>query len=167
MEDVSRIVASCNVPNSSRNHSSVKRKATEIIAVTSLALHIYWTTTSKDGRKHDFWFVKRRVCVSSLMVATLFFFCSTALSFPLSLNYILWLCILSMVCISRTCGDYIRITYIHEDDKGIRNFNHLNQKVNLKHIILSEPLLSLLFFFALTMCKPELLICFPFPLAKD
>ena len=41
VEDVSRIVASCNVPNSSRNHSSVKRKATETIAVTSLALHIY------------------------------------------------------------------------------------------------------------------------------
>jgi len=37
---------------------------------TSLALHIYWTTTPKDGRKHDFWFVKGIVCVSSLMDAT-------------------------------------------------------------------------------------------------
>jgi hypothetical protein len=74
MEDVSGIVASCNVPNSSRNHSSVKRKATETIAVTSLALHIYWTTTPKDGRKHDFWFVEWRVCVSSLMAITPLFF---------------------------------------------------------------------------------------------
>jgi hypothetical protein len=38
------------------------------------------------------------------------------------------------------------ITNIHENDKGIRNFNHLNQKANLKHIILSEPLLSLFIF---------------------
>ena len=61
-----------------------------------------------------------------------------------------------MICISRTCfiscWDYIHITYIHEDDKGIRNFNHLNQKVNLKHIILSEPLLSLFIFSLLYPC---------------
>jgi hypothetical protein len=37
---------------------------------TSLALHIYWTTTPKDGRIHDFWFVEGRACVSSLMPAT-------------------------------------------------------------------------------------------------
>ena len=65
-------------------------------------------------------------------------------------HYILWLCLLSMICISRTyfisCWDYIHITYIHEDDKGIRNFNHLSPKANLKHIILSEPLLSLFIF---------------------
>ena len=35
----------------------------------SLALHIYWTTTPKDGRIHDFWFVEGRVCVSSLLLA--------------------------------------------------------------------------------------------------
>ena len=71
-------------------------------------------------------------------------------------HYILWLCILSMICISRTCfisyWDYIRITHIHEDDKGIRNFNHLSQKTNLKHIILSEPLLSLFIFSLLYSC---------------
>ena len=65
-------------------------------------------------------------------------------------HYILWLCILSMICISRicfiSCWDYIRITFIHEDDKGIRNFNHLSQKANLKQIILSKPLLSLFIF---------------------
>ena len=65
-------------------------------------------------------------------------------------HYILWLCILSMICISRTCfiscWDYIRVTYIHEDDKDIRNFNHLSQKANLKHIICSEPLLNLFIF---------------------
>jgi len=56
----------------------------------------------------------------------------------------------SMICISRTCfiscWDYINITCVHEDDKGIRNFNHLSQKANLKHIILSEPLLSFFIF---------------------
>ena len=71
-------------------------------------------------------------------------------------HYILWLYILSMICIFRTCfisyWDYIRITYIHEDDKGIRNFNHLSQKANLKHIILSKPLLSLITFFLLYPC---------------
>ena len=71
-------------------------------------------------------------------------------------HYILWVCILSMICISRTCfiscWDYIRITYIHEDDKGIRNFNHLSQKANLKHIILSKPLLSLFIFSLLYPC---------------
>ena len=65
-------------------------------------------------------------------------------------HYIPWLCILSMICISRTCfiscWDYICITYIHEDDKGIRNFNHLSQKANLNHIIVSEPLLSFFIF---------------------
>ena len=65
-------------------------------------------------------------------------------------HYIPWLCILSMICISRTCfiscWDYICITYIHEDDKGIRNFNQLSQKANLKHIIVSEPLLSFFIF---------------------
>jgi len=44
------------------------------------------------------------------------------------------------------------ITNIHEDDKGIRNFNHLNQKANLKHIILSDPLLSLFIFSLLYPC---------------
>ena len=71
-------------------------------------------------------------------------------------HYILWVCILSMICISRTCfiscWDYIRITYIHEDDKGIRNFNHLSQKANLKHIILSKLLLSLFIFSLLYPC---------------
>jgi len=71
-------------------------------------------------------------------------------------HYILWLCILSMICISRTCfiscWDYIHITYIHEDDKVIRNFNHLSQKTNLKHIILSEPFLSLFIFPLLYPC---------------
>ena len=71
-------------------------------------------------------------------------------------HYILWLCVLSMICISRTCfiscWDYIRITYIHEDDKGIRNFNHFSQKVNLKYIIISKPLLSLFIFSLLYPC---------------
>ena len=71
-------------------------------------------------------------------------------------HYILWLCILSMICISRTYfityWDHIRITYIHEDDKGIRNFKHLSQKANLKHIIVSEPLLSLFIFSLLYPC---------------
>jgi len=71
-------------------------------------------------------------------------------------HYILWLCILSMICISRTCfiscWDYIRITYIHEDDKGIRNFNHLSLKANLKQIILNKPLLSLFIFYLLYPC---------------
>ena len=63
-----------------------------------------------------------------------------------------------MICIFRTCfiscWDYILIVYIYiyEDDKGIRNFNHLSQKANLKHIILSEPLLSLLIFYFLYPC---------------
>jgi len=83
-------------------------------------------------------------------------------------HYILWLCILSVICISRTCfiscWDYIRITYIHEDDKGIRNFNHLSQKVNLKHIILSEPLLSLFIFSLFYPCvNLNFLYVFLFP----
>jgi hypothetical protein len=83
-------------------------------------------------------------------------------------HYILWLCILSMICISRTCfiscWDYIRITYIHEDDRGIRNFNHLSQKANLKHIILSEPLLSLFIFSLLYPCVSlNFLYVFLFP----
>jgi len=82
--------------------------------------------------------------------------------------YIIWLCILSMICISRTCfiscWDYIRITYIHEDDKGIRNFNHLSQKVNLKHIILSKPLLSFFIFSLLYPCiSLNFLYVFLFP----
>ena len=71
-------------------------------------------------------------------------------------HYILLLCLLSMICIFRTCfiscWDYIHITYIHEDDKGIRNFNHLSQKANLKQIILSKPLLSLFIFSLLYPC---------------
>ena len=77
-------------------------------------------------------------------------------AFEPSTLYFFWLCILSMICISRTCfiscWDYIRITYIHEDDKDITNFNHLSQKVNLKHIILSEPFLSLFIFSLLYSC---------------
>jgi len=61
-----------------------------------------------------------------------------------------------MIYISRTCfiscWDYIYITCIHEDDKGIRNFNHLSQKDNLKHIILSEPPLNLFIFSLLYPC---------------
>jgi len=73
-----------------------------------------------------------------------------------------------MICISRTCfiscWDYIRITYIHEDDKGIRNFNHLSQKVNLKQIIFSKPLLSLFIFFLLYPCiNLNFLYVFLFP----
>jgi len=83
-------------------------------------------------------------------------------------HYILWVCILSMICISRTCfiscWDYIRITYIHEDDKGIRNFNHLSQKANVKHIILSESLLSLFIFSLLYPCiSLNFLYVFLFP----
>ena len=79
-------------------------------------------------------------------------------------HYILWLCILSMICISRTCfiscWDCIHITCVHEDDKGIRNFN---QKANLKHIILSEPLLSLFVFSLLYPCvRPNFLYVFLF-----
>jgi len=87
----------------------------------------------------------------------------------LSLQHcILWLCLLSMICISRTCfiscWDYIRITYIHEDDKDIRNFNHLSQKANLKHIILNEPLLSLFIFSLLYPCiSLNFLYVFLFP----
>jgi len=70
--------------------------------------------------------------------------------------------------ISRTCfiscWDYIQITYIHEDDKDIRNFNHLSQKANLKHIILSEPLLSLFIFSLLYPCiSLNFLYVFLFP----
>jgi len=36
-------------------------------------LHIYGTTTLKDRRKHYFWFVERRVCVSSVLAAAPFF----------------------------------------------------------------------------------------------
>jgi len=73
-----------------------------------------------------------------------------------------------MICISRTCfiscWDYIHITYIHEHDKGIRNFNHLSQKANLKHIILSEPLLSLFIFSLLYPCiSLNFLYIFLFP----
>ena len=73
-----------------------------------------------------------------------------------------------MICISRTCfiscWDYIHITYIHEDDKGIRNFNHLSQKANLKHIILIEPLLSLFIFSLLYPCiSLNFLYVFLFP----
>jgi len=83
-------------------------------------------------------------------------------------HYILWLCILSVIYISRTCfisyWDYIHITYIHEDDKGIRNFNHLSQKANLKHIILSEPLLSLFIFSLFYPCvNLNFLYVFLFP----
>jgi len=83
-------------------------------------------------------------------------------------HYILLLCLLSMICIFRTCfiscWDYIHITYIHEDDKGIRNFNHLSQKANLKHIILSEPLLSLFIFSLLYPCiSLNFLYVFLFP----
>ena len=83
-------------------------------------------------------------------------------------HYILWLCILSMICISRTCfvscWDYIHITCVHEDDKGIRNFNHLSQKANLKHIILSEPILSLFIFSLLYPCvNLNFLYAFLFP----
>ena len=52
-----------------------------------------------------------------------------------------------MICISKTYfisyWDYIRITYIYEDNKGIRNFNHLSQKANLK--LLSLFIFSLLY----------------------
>jgi hypothetical protein len=61
-----------------------------------------------------------------------------------------------MICISRTCfisyWDYIHITCIHEDDKGIRNFNHLSQKATIKHIILNELRLSLFIFSLLYPC---------------
>ena len=55
----------------------------------SLALHIYWKTTPKDGRKNDFWFVERRVCVSSVMAAT-------PLSFILLYSLSLSLCSFSL-----------------------------------------------------------------------
>jgi len=72
------------------------------------------------------------------------------------------------IYISRTCfiscWDYIRITYVHEDDKGIRNFNHLSQKINLKHIILSEPILNLFIFSLLYPCvNLKILYVFLFP----
>ena len=51
---------------------------------------------------------------------------------------------------------------MHEDDKGIRNLNCLSQKANLKHIIFSEPLLSLFIFSLLYPCiSLKLFICFP------
>ena len=51
---------------------------------------------------------------------------------------------------------------MHEDDKGIRNLNCLSQKANLKHIIFSEPLLSLFIFSFLYPCiSLKLFICFP------
>jgi len=83
-------------------------------------------------------------------------------------HYILWLCILLIICISRTCfiscWDYIHITCVHEDDKGIRNFNHSSQKANLKHIILSEPVLSLFIFSLLYPCiSLNFLYVFLFP----
>jgi len=89
-------------------------------------------------------------------------------AFEPSTLYFFLLCILSMICISRTCfiscWDYIRITYIHEDDKGIRNFNHLSQKVNLKQIVLSKPLLSLFIFSLLYPCiRLNFLYVFLFP----
>ena len=71
-------------------------------------------------------------------------------------HYILLLCLLSMICISRTCfiscWDYIHITYIHEDDKSIKNFNYFSQKANLKQIIFSKTLLSLFIFSLLYPC---------------
>jgi len=83
-------------------------------------------------------------------------YCCTSVSFLSLQHYIPWLCILLIICISRTCfiscWDYIHITCVQEDDKGIRNFNHLSQKVNLKHIILSELLLSLFIFSLLYPC---------------
>jgi len=83
-------------------------------------------------------------------------------------HYILWLCILSMICISRTCfiscWDYIHITCIHEDDKDIRNFNHFSQKANVKQIILSKPFLSLFIFSLLYPCiSLNFLYVFLFP----
>jgi len=73
-----------------------------------------------------------------------------------------------MICISITCfiscWDYIHITCVHEDDKGIRNFNHLSKKANLKHIILSEPILSLFIFSLLYPCvNLNVLYVFLFP----
>jgi hypothetical protein len=51
---------------------------------------------------------------------------------------------------------------MHEDDKGIRNFNHLSQKANLKHIIFSEPILSLFILSLLYPCiSLKLFIFFP------
>jgi len=83
-------------------------------------------------------------------------------------HYILWLCICLMICISRicflSCWDYIHITCVHEDDKGIKNFNHLSQKANLMHIILSELLLSLFIFSLLYPCVSlNFLYIFLFP----
>jgi len=81
--------------------------------------------------------------------------------------YILWLCILSMICISKTCfisyWDYIHITCVHKDDKGIRNFNHLIQKANLKHIIFSGLFLSLFIFSLLYPCVSLNFYMFSFP----
>ena len=79
-----------------------------------------------------------------------------------------WVVHFLMICISRTCfisyWDYIHITCVHEDDKGIRNFIHLSQKANLKHIILSESLLSLFIFSLLYPCVSlNFLYVFLFP----
>jgi len=58
----------------------------------------------------------------------------------------------------------MHITCVHEDDKGIRNFNHLNQKANLKHVIISKPLLSLFIFSLLYLCiNLNFLYVFLFP----
>jgi len=89
-------------------------------------------------------------------------------AFEPSTLYFFLLCILSMICISRTCfiscWDYIHITCVHEDDKGIRNFNHLNQKANLKKIIFSKLLLSLFIFSLLYPCiNLNFLYVFLFP----
>ena len=77
-------------------------------------------------------------------------------------NYILWLCILSMICISRTyfisCWDYIHITCVHEVYKGIRNFNHLSQKANLNILSLVS-----LFWACLSFLNFLYVFLFPWP----
>ena len=77
-------------------------------------------------------------------------------------HYILWLCIISMICISRTCfiscWDYIHITCIHEDDKGSRNFNHLSQKANLNILSLVS-----LFWACLSFLNFLYVFLFPWP----
>ena len=71
-------------------------------------------------------------------------------------HYILWFCLLSMICIARTCfisyWDYIPLQIYMKMIKALGILTPQAKKANLKHIILSEPLLSLFIFSLLYPC---------------
>ena len=71
-------------------------------------------------------------------------------------HYILWFYFLLMICISELASYLIEITFaLHRCMKMVKALGILTtlaKKVNLKHIILSEPVLSLFNLFFLYPC---------------